>query len=584
MSTDVLKSEPRTVTGWVQYFDAYFARPNKSSGRGPRDLQEFTDRLAELGGYITSSKHQRGAVWYKYYAKYFAWICGLSVRAEIDLAKAVWMRFPNKCCKCGKTPCAFVFNPAIRVHDAGDSAAIRAEAEAQYGSDVGLRSRGLQDWFHSLTRIWPTNLHKSLGDIVERFHEEQSELIKDVRFGQEEVLSAGFLSPGQRSKIEDELADLVSWYLAIGAAVLLTIRPENPYVHHQSATHELTIDFDRLILDQYIRGCDNCGKKPCACERTAPVDRSDLAIAAAVSSPAQVAQKNDVVDWLVNTGSVDLGAYRAVGDFICVDDGLRAKLMTVVDEVKKKLDGIRCPYPVLLCAKPGSGKTFLVTQVANALGISKQSIIADNLAPADDIADVIRAHTTRIATAQTTPRVAFLDEVDTAVGADTAYRYLLPALEGSPIDFLPGVRNPLPGVVWFFAGSKAATEKGMEAFLAKQEKGLDFLRRFRQSGAVIELAGPSDPVQIAIQALAGLKSEVPTVRAVDARIVLLFAGELWGDAGEIAAEIRRIGVAKKGAELIGFDSLAASPRLFARIPAEGERIARLGERMIHLVG
>ena len=123
-----LTQVPATLDAWLRWFGSFFEMPNRlrAGKRGYCDLRDFGDRLAELGGYITSSKHQRSPILWRYYAKYFAWYCGLATSGGLDLETYIWKRFPGLCPYCGERPCIYLYNPGLRVHRAANEAALKA--------------------------------------------------------------------------------------------------------------------------------------------------------------------------------------------------------------------------------------------------------------------------------------------------------------------------------------------------------------------------------------------------------------------------------------------------------------------------
>jgi predicted outer membrane lipoprotein len=580
--TDILASKPADLREWIRFFETYFRGPNlPTEGAPPRPLRDYTDRLAELGGYITSSKHQQGSAWPRYYAKYFAWYCGLLSACHIDIAQAMWLRFPNKCPKCGLTPCAYVFNPGLRVHATADPAALRAQARRDLEEDAGLAVRPLAGWFGHILEIWPTNAHASMGTVRDRFHEEQSELIKEIRNVRYSQATDGSITDHERHRrIEEEACDVLCWYLTLGARVLLTVRTDHPYVSHTPGLRQAHIDFDQLIYVEYIRGCDNCKQKPCVCPQTVAVERIDLRDA--VASPVALLEARPderVYNWLVATDTIDVSVYKAVGEFVAVDDRQRREIMALVDQLRKDLPGMSSPFPVLICARPGSGKSFLVHEIAQSLG--GLPIVSENLATASDIGAHLGRLYTRIATKHEKPVVAFLDEVDTIVAGDSAYRHLLPALLGERVGFGSGVEGSLSGVVWFFAASQASTSAGFEEYLKSIQKGPDFFRRFRQAGTVLELRESQGGIQKAVQAVAAFRSANKNLKSVEAGVLLYFGTRLWSDAGELMAVARRLAADNAGS-LLSLGGIAHAKGFFQFVSANTDKLDSLADRLVNV--
>jgi hypothetical protein len=545
-----LDSQPKNLTGWIHYFESYFQYPNRSTtSSGCRSLLDFTDRLAELGGYITSSKHQRGEAFYKYYAKYFAWYCGLVAQIQVQFEDAVWVRFPEKCPYCGQLPCAFLYNPALRMHALEEPDQFRIAASNQLQRSPSVARKSLANWLEHFVRIYPTNLHHSIGSVVERFHEEQSELFKELRQAQRHRDSTGAITSSEiRERVVEELSDLFSWFLALGAKVLLEVRNDKFLFVRSSDPTRFLLDFDLLVFSMYRDGCEKCHQKPCHCEPSSPVDRSDLA-ADEIVEPVPFGEDKEIYEVLVNEQVISLSDYKVVGNFVVYDPELRSSLIKAVNELRLRAEKAKDPIPVLLCANPGSGKTFFVNEYARELGLGPHEVVRLMLAPSDDIAASLRMLYKQIVARKELPRVAFLDEVDTQIAGEYAYRYLLSAMLGDSVDVGDGLSCKLPSVVWFFAASTASNVEDFEKTLKTIGKGPDFLRRFNQAGMTIQLPGVSSSFEVLLQAVATAKAMNPNIAYIDASVLYYFAISTWKDAGELKAAVRRAIDASQGGVL-----------------------------------
>lgn len=151
-----------------------------------------------------------------------------------------------------------------------------------------------------------------------------------------------------------------------------------------------------------------------------------------VSSPKDD-MHTELLEWLSKDAELDLSRFKVVGDFVVADRERHDALALVVNDLVVGFPMLDKPYPVLLCAPPGSGKTFFVDQVAARIGIDKAAIIKESLATANDLSQQLRRHFVSIAINRGTT-IAFLDEVDTVVGVDTAYRFLLDAIKGDTVE------------------------------------------------------------------------------------------------------------------------------------------------------
>lgn len=537
--TGPLFTKPATLGDWVEFFDEYFHYPNRRQWKeGFRPLAHFTDRLAELGGYITSSKHQSGDKFRKYYAKYFAWYCSLVAQACLDIETAIWTKFPRRCPYCGLEVCAFLYNPGMRHHRTADRWELRRIAAEQLKADPALASRSLSQWFAHFISIYPINLHRSFGDITERFHEEQSELIKVVREANafRQGSDGALADSPARIKVLEELSDLISWFLTLGASVLTNRRdPLGAYPEFLSRdpSGRLQVDFDEFIFGVYREGCPDCGRKPCGCDANVATDRSDLK-----EEPAIILHDNThaLTEWLRSTRELDLSAVRVIGRFVAGTAEQRGELKRVVEDLRTRITTLKKPFCVLLCGGPGVGKTFFVRELVADFGISEKNYLKRDLSQGTDVVSELSDLFLKVLGAGT-PRVAFIDEVDTAIGGENAYRFLLAAMKGDDVRITATHSQPLPGVLMFFAASKGVNVSQFRAYLGNTQKGADFLRRFEESGEIIELSAALTPQDKVMQAIATAFSVEPNLEEVEARVLQYFGARDWSDAGALKGAV-----------------------------------------------
>jgi hypothetical protein len=541
-----LLTKPTTLTEWVAFFDAFFERPNRGEWtKGYRGLGDFTDRLSELGGYITSSKHQSSERFRKYYAKYFAWYCGLVAQARLDVETAVWTKFPGKCPYCNLELCAFVYNPGLRVHRISDRFEVKRDAETALRGDPSLAARSLSGWFSHFISIYPINLHRSLGDIAERFHEEQSELIKAVReaHGLRQERDGSLKDSPARTVILEELSDLLSWYLTLGAKVLIEQRGQ-PTGYQEFISREqngrIAVDFDELIFSFYRQGCTDCGQKPCECSRYVSADRSDLKEELVMVLPNQVTGTDEIVNWLRSTEELDLTTVRVVGRFVAGTAEARDHMKRIVDDLRTRVNALSKPYCVLVCGASGAGKSFFVDEFVTDLGLDKRNYLTKNFSAATDLATELSDLFLKITVAPS-PRVAFVDEVDTVIKGESSYRFLLTAMKGEKVPFTATHQQALPGVLMFFAASAAPNLPEFRRHLEVQKvlKAEDFLRRFEEAGVVIEFPSKLTPQDKVMQVLANAFAVKSDLEEVEARVLLYFATLEWPNTGALKGSVHK---------------------------------------------
>jgi hypothetical protein len=136
-------------------------------------------------------------------------------------------------------------------------------------------------------------------------------------------------------------------------------------------------------------------------------------------------------------------------------------------------------------------------------------------------------------------------------------------------------------VVWFFAASKAASVEGFEEHLRTVQKGPDFLRRFRQEGAIVELSRSSSPLQRAVEAAAAFRSANRAIKTIDAAALFYFGIKDWADAGELMGAARRAAAKETGA-LLSFTSIADVPDFVQFVSVNATHLENLKNRLIDL--
>lgn len=163
------------------------------------------------------------------------------------------------------------------------------------------------------------------------------------------------------------------------------------------------------------------------------------------------------------------------------------------------------PRTFLLWGAPGSGKSFLVQQVAAALpaGVQYREI---NLAELDEAGFRSRLDTVAALDA---PVLCLIDEIDAKPGAAWPYELLLPHLEPS---------GPRPHrVAYCLAGSGGRDAAEFRARLAARPKGADLLSRVA-AGHEFEVPalGPGDKILVAaVQLIASATAEGRPVREIE---------------------------------------------------------------------
>ncbi|MBT7617654.1 MAG: GAF domain-containing protein, partial [Calditrichaeota bacterium] len=296
-------------------------------------------------------------------------------------------------------------------------------------------------------------------------------------------------------------------------------------------------------------------------------------------------ESKDVYKWLQSINRIDLDEYRVIGNFVTGDPKERSRLSLAVDGIAKRFNQAgNKPYPVLICAPPGSGKTYIAQEIALSLVGEGRSAVDSNLIKVDlaatqDIASTLRALFKKILVADK-PRIALLDEVDTKVGDENAYRFLLSAVEGKKVDLGDGAEGKLGSVLWFFTASSAEDKDAFLKEIEKRVKGADFFRRFDQAGAFLQLPKSMSPMDSICQVLSNARNFRPKLDQIQASVLYYFAVSKWSDAGALLAAVRTATQDAGSSDILKLDTIASRDDYLLFMKTHRDAIEDLNEKLI----
>jgi pimeloyl-ACP methyl ester carboxylesterase len=163
---------------------------------------------------------------------------------------------------------------------------------------------------------------------------------------------------------------------------------------------------------------------------------------------------------------LSISDFQIVGNYVRFDPDVRSRLK---EFRRKVVTGVHVPTQgresYLLWGRPGSGKTYLVEQIAASLG-SDLAFVALNLARLDE--DGFRTGIARLA-AETGPCLCLVDEVDARAAESWPYEVLFPTLD-------PPADRPARKT-FVLAGSSASSLAEMKQRMLARPKGADLLSR-----------------------------------------------------------------------------------------------------------
>ena len=296
---------------------------------------------------------------------------------------------------------------------------------------------------------------------------------------------------------------------------------------------------------------------------------------------SEPARADQTVEWLANLELIDLSIQAVMGKYVCDDKDERATLQQHVDKLRTRMKSLTTPYPVLLSGLPGVGKTFFVQEFARLIG---KSLITWNLSDVTNIKSALASHFLDILNTVSPPHIAFLDEVDTRVNGDAAYRFLLKAMRGDEVEVNHALKTKLPGVMWFFAGSigTSAAEWQAKAKQLGDQKVDDFFRTFGEKGKTIDLPALSTEKERVIRAAAMAKGARPDLEWIESRALLYFARSKWGDSGELKAAVSA-GIEQMPGSILRFADVTHDKTLVEFVGTHTAPMKSLGIRQVKIL-
>jgi len=166
------------------------------------------------------------------------------------------------------------------------------------------------------------------------------------------------------------------------------------------------------------------------------------------------------LDW------VTLSRYRVVGNFTCYQQDVRHRLKDVRQKIA---DGFSLPGRKrenhLIWAAPGSGKTYLVQQIAASL---RESVGYHELNLAACSEPEFLSSLAQLG-AEDKPHLCLVDEIDAKPHETWPYAALLPCLDAAVAKGRP--------CVFVLAGSSGSSVAEMKERIASRPKGADLLSR-----------------------------------------------------------------------------------------------------------
>lgn len=220
----------------------------------------------------------------------------------------------------------------------------------------------------------------------------------------------------------------------------------------------------------------------------------------------QVPMADEAVQLLSGMHDLQLERYRVIGNYLRFDDKVRSSLKDFRMRLAQTLDEEpKGRENYLIWGPPGSGKTYLVKQVAASLG-SDIDFHELNLAETDE--SEFRYKLKSVGTSRL-PCLFFIDEIDAKPAEPWPYEALLPFME-SPATLTRGV-------CYVLAGSGGLSMDGLKDKISARPKGKDLLSRIMKGNEFsVPPLGVGDKLLVAaIQMVDSAKTRGHKIREIE---------------------------------------------------------------------
>ncbi len=214
-----------------------------------------------------------------------------------------------------------------------------------------------------------------------------------------------------------------------------------------------------------------------------------------------------------------------VDGYACCVSQRRKVLQEFVAELKAfRSENERHHRSYLIIAEPGSGKTYLVKQVANMLGFRFHTANITQMITKADILDTFDTILTEQARYQSEPFLVFVDEINAELGKEPVYNLFLSPTE-SGMYVRGGKPFRLESCIWVFASTEALPTEFTDSH--KPSKLPDFCSRLSADPFNLTISSKGELLEEArvekvYQAVVMLCSAFPDVRLVSEKVLGVF--------------------------------------------------------------
>lgn len=238
------------------------------------------------------------------------------------------------------------------------------------------------------------------------------------------------------------------------------------------------------------------------------------------------AEKQELLGVITKAGNKELQLRRSmteVSGYVCWGSEKRENLRTLVQGINEFHLNPKYPTAAMLIAAPGSGKSFLIKQLAKSACLEP---LAFNITHISSRGEIINWFDTILTKQQERPDkkfLVFIDEINSDLDGSKPYSAFLSPLEDG-FYVRNGQTYPLQPAVWIFAGTNNPREKNEKE---GEQKGSDFMSRMTLGGINginlnPHIGNPHKALERIYLGAAMLKSTFPDVQHVSEDVLRVF--------------------------------------------------------------
>jgi len=215
-----------------------------------------------------------------------------------------------------------------------------------------------------------------------------------------------------------------------------------------------------------------------------------------------------------------------VSGYVCLDGTKRGELRKLTREIRLFFaEGNRQHTACMLVASPGSGKTYLVGQLAESMNLRSLSFNITQMTSRMDLTDCFDTIVTTQARNRGEALVVFIDEINAVLEGNPVYDAFLSPLEDG-VYVRGGKVFHIDPCIWIFSGTEdpSFVDLSKSSAIRAAEKKSDFVSRL--SLGIMDIRRPpgstKGPIENVYMGVNIIVNEYPDVRYVSDKILKLF--------------------------------------------------------------